>query len=180
MKDFSGKIAVVTGGGAGMGRALVRALAAEGASVAFCDINAADMAETKRLAEEEATQGARISAHKADVSNEDDLVRFRDEMMKEHQTEIIHLLFNNAGIGGGASFIRDKREVWERTFNICWGGVYLSSRVFVPMMLKAQEGHIVNTSSLNGFWASLGPGAPHNAYAAAKFAVKGRTSSAPS
>jgi NAD(P)-dependent dehydrogenase (short-subunit alcohol dehydrogenase family) len=82
-------------------------------------------------------------------------------------------LFNNAGIGGGGSMIANSREHWERTFNICWGGVYLGTRVFLPMLLKADEGHIVNTSSVNGFWASLGPGIPHTAYSAAKFAVKG-------
>ena len=49
------------------------------------------------------------------------------------------------------------REQWERTFNICWGGVYLGVRTFLPMLLKADEGHIINTSSVNGFWASVGP-----------------------
>src|SRR5207342_2297469 len=67
------------------------------------------------------------------------------------------------------------REQWERTFNICWGGVYLGVRVFLPMLMKAAEGHIVNTSSVNGFWASVGMGVSHTAYSAAKFAVKGFT-----
>jgi NAD(P)-dependent dehydrogenase (short-subunit alcohol dehydrogenase family) len=59
------------------------------------------------------------------------------------------------------------------TFNICWGGVYNCTRAFLPMLQKAEEGHIVNTSSINGFWASIGPRVPHTAYSAAKFAVKG-------
>jgi NAD(P)-dependent dehydrogenase (short-subunit alcohol dehydrogenase family) len=63
----------------------------------------------------------------------------------------------------------------EKTFNICWGGVYHCTRAFLPMLQKAEEGHIVNTSSVNGFWASIGPGIPHTAYSAAKFAVKGFT-----
>ncbi len=67
------------------------------------------------------------------------------------------------------------REEWERTFNICWGGVYNCTRAFLPMLQKAEEGHIVNTSSVNGFWASIGPKIPHTAYSAAKFAVKGFT-----
>ena len=67
------------------------------------------------------------------------------------------------------------REQWERTFNICWGGVYLGVRTFLPLLLKADEAHIVNTSSVNGFWASVGLGVPHTAYSAAKFAVKGFT-----
>ena len=86
---------------------------------------------------------------------------------------MIHLLFNNAGIGGGGSLFTNTREQWERTFNICWGGVYLGVRTFLPLLVKADEAHIVNTSSVNGFWASIGMGVPHTAYSAAKFAVKG-------
>ena len=82
-------------------------------------------------------------------------------------------MFNNAGIGGAGSFVDDDREAWERTFNVDWGGVYLSSRVFLPMLVAADEGHIVNTSSINGILASVGPSLPHTAYSAAKFAVRG-------
>jgi hypothetical protein len=82
-------------------------------------------------------------------------------------------LFNNAGIGGGGSLFTSSREQWEKTFNICWGGVYLGVRTFLPMLVRADEGHIVNTSSVNGFWASIGPGVSHTSYSAAKFAVKG-------
>jgi NAD(P)-dependent dehydrogenase (short-subunit alcohol dehydrogenase family) len=174
MKDFAGRIAVITGGGTGMGRELARQLIAEGCNVAMCDISAAAMAETRRLCEvERLPQGLRITTHLADVSNEAQLLRFRDEVAEQHQTDKIHLLFNNAGIGGGGSMIANSREQWERTFNICWGGVYLGTRTFLPMLQKADAGHIVNTSSVNGFWASLGPGVSHSAYSAAKFAVKG-------
>jgi NAD(P)-dependent dehydrogenase (short-subunit alcohol dehydrogenase family) len=174
MKDFAGRIAVITGGGTGMGRELARQLIAEGCNVAMCDISAAAMAETRRLCEvERPPQGLRITTHLADVSDEAQLLRFRDEVAEQHQTDKIHLLFNNAGIGGGGSMIANTREQWERTFNICWGGVYLGTRTFLPMLQKADAGHIVNTSSVNGFWASLGPGVSHSAYSAAKFAVKG-------
>jgi len=174
MKDFAGKIAVVTGGGSGMGRELVRQLVAEGCNVAMCDVSARNMAETKRLCEvERLPQGLRITTFVADVSDEAQVRRFRDDVAAQQDTDIIHLLFNNAGVGGGGSMIVNTREEWEKTFNICWGGVYLNTRAFLPMMLKANEGHIVNTSSINGFWASVGPRVPHTAYAAAKFAVKG-------
>src|SRR5262245_3134732 len=176
MKDFAGKIAVITGGGTGMGRELARQLVAEGCNVAMCDISAEAMAETKRLCEsEKLPQGLRVTAHVADVSIEDHYKRFRDELVEQQKTDKIHLLFNNAGIGGGGSLINSSREQWERTFNICWGGVYLGVRTFLPLLLKADEGHIVNTSSVNGFWASVGMGVPHTAYSAAKFAVKGFT-----
>jgi len=176
MKDFAGKIAVITGGGTGMGRELARQLVAEGCNVAMCDVSAEAMAETKRLCEaEKLPQGLRVTTHIADVSIEDQLTRFRDELAEQQATDKIHLLFNNAGIGGGGSLFTNTREQWERTFNICWGGVYLGVRTFLPMLLKADEGHIVNTSSVNGFWASVGMGVAHTAYSAAKFAVKGFT-----
>ena len=176
MKDFAGKIAVITGGGTGMGRELACQLVAEGCNVAMCDVSAEAMAETKRLCEaEKLPQGLRVTTHIADVSIEDQLKRFRDEISDQQATDKIHLLFNNAGIGGGGSMFTSTREQWERTFNICWGGVYLGVRTFLPMLLKADEGHIVNTSSVNGFWASVGMGVSHTAYSAAKFAVKGFT-----
>ena len=176
MKDFAGKIAVITGGGTGMGRELARQLVAEGCNVAMCDVSAEAMAETKRLCEvERLPQGLRITTHIADVSIEDQLQRFRDELIEQQATDKIHLLFNNAGIGGGGSLFTNTREQWERTFNICWGGVYLGVRTFLPLMVKADEGHIVNTSSVNGFWATVGLGVSHTSYSAAKFAVKGFT-----
>jgi NAD(P)-dependent dehydrogenase (short-subunit alcohol dehydrogenase family) len=174
MQDFAGRFAVVTGGGTGMGRELARQLIAEGCSVAMCDVSSRNMAETVALCEADGVpQGARITAHLADVSDEAQLLRFRDEAAREHDTDRLHLLFNNAGIGGGGSMIADSRAEWERTFNVCWGGVYLGVRTFLPMLQAADQAHIVNTSSVNGFWASLGPNVSHTAYAAAKFAVKG-------
>jgi NAD(P)-dependent dehydrogenase (short-subunit alcohol dehydrogenase family) len=176
MKEFAGKIAVITGGGTGMGRELARQLVAEGCNVAICDVSLEAMAETKRLCEtEKLPQGLRVTTHIADVSIEDHFKRFRDELIEQQATDKIHLLFNNAGIGGGGSLFTNSREQWERTFNICWGGVYLGVRTFLPLLLKADEGHIVNTSSVNGFWATVGMGVSHTAYSAAKFAVKGFT-----
>src|SRR5262245_30763453 len=176
MKSFAGRLAVVTGGGTGMGRELVRQLVAEGCNVAMCDVSAESMAGPQQLCRQDGSpQSTRISAHVADVSDEPQVLRFRDAVAKEHATDKVHLLFNNAGIGGGGSLFTNSRKQWERTFNICWGGVYLCTRAFLPMMMAADQGHIVNTSSVNGFWASIGPGVPHTAYSAAKFAVKGFT-----
>jgi NAD(P)-dependent dehydrogenase (short-subunit alcohol dehydrogenase family) len=176
MKEFAGKTAVITGGGTGMGRELARQLVAEGCNVAMCDVSADALAETKRLCEvERLPQGLRVTTHIADVAIEDHFKRFRDELVEQQATDKIHLLFNNAGIGGGGSLFTSTREQWERTFNICWGGVYLGVRTFLPMLVKADEAHIINTSSVNGFWASVGMGVSHTAYSAAKFAVKGFT-----
>ena len=175
MKDFAGKIAVITGGGTGMGRELAKQLVAEGCSVAMCDVSAENMAETQRQCQTAAPQGTRVVTFVADVSDEQQILKFRDAVARELDTDHIHLLFNNAGIGGGPSFITSPRDEWEKTFNVCWYGVYYSTRAFIDMVLKASEAHIVNTSSVNGFWASLGPTRAHTAYPAAKFAVKGFT-----
>ena len=173
MESFTGRVAVVTGGASGMGRELVRQLAAEGCHVATCDLSVEEMAETQRLAIADAPDGTVVTTHVCDVSDEASLIEFRHAVVTQHQTDHVNLLFNNAGIGGGGSMIADPREVWERTFDVCWGGVYLGVRTFLPLVIAADEGHIVNTSSVNGFWASIGPDRPHTAYSAAKFAVKG-------
>jgi NAD(P)-dependent dehydrogenase (short-subunit alcohol dehydrogenase family) len=173
MESFEGKVAVVTGGGTGMGRELAIQLAAAGCHVAACDINLENLEETARRAEKDAPAGTRITTHRADVADEADVQRFAQEVLDQHETDHVNLVFNNAGVGGGGSFLETTREEWERTFDICWGGVYNGCRAFIPLLVKSEEGHLVNTSSVNGFWAILGPGMPHTAYSAAKFAVKG-------
>jgi hypothetical protein len=175
MKSFAGKIAVITGGGSGMGRELALQLVALGCDVAVCDVFPENMAETKRLCLSQAPQGTRVVTFVADVSIEDQVLAFADAVTRDLDTDHIHLLFNNAGIGGGGGFVDGSRAEWERTFDVCWYGVYFCTRAFLPLLRKADEGHIVNTSSVNGFWASLGSGRPHTAYCAAKFAVKGFT-----
>ncbi|MBO0892769.1 MAG: SDR family oxidoreductase, partial [Acidimicrobiales bacterium] len=173
MDSFAGKLAVVTGGGSGMGHELVRQLAAEGCSVAACDLHGDVVAETADRALASASAGARVTAHLCDVADEAQVLRFRDELLERHATDHVDLVFSNAGIGGGASFINDRREQWERTFAIDWWGVYYCARAFVPLLIKSEEGVLVNTSSVNGFWATLGPGMPSTAYSTAKFAVRG-------
>jgi NAD(P)-dependent dehydrogenase (short-subunit alcohol dehydrogenase family) len=156
-----------------MGRELVLQLAAEGCSVATCDVQLEVVTETVERARKEAPEGTRITAHLCDVSDETQVVRFRDEVVEEHETDHVNLVFNNAGIAGGGSFVSGKREEWDRTFGVCWGGVYNCSRAFVPLLVASDDGYLVNTSSVNGFWAALGPGIAHTAYSSAKFAVKG-------
>ncbi len=173
MDSFSGKLAVVTGGGSGMGRELVRQLAAQGCSVATCDWHADTVAETAIMAGEAAPPGVRVSSHACDVSDEAQVLRFRDELLDEHASDHVDLVFSNAGVGGGGSFVNDSREEWERTFAVDWWGVYHCARVFLPLLIASGDGVLVNTSSVNGFWATLGPGMPNNAYCTAKFAVKG-------
>ena len=169
---FGGLVAVVTGGGTGMGRELVRQLTAQGCDVATCDVIAENLAETIAICAADGNSG-KILSHIADVSDEAQVLGFRDAVAawRPH----VNILFNNAGIGGGGSIVENSREQWDKTFGVCWGGVYYNTRAFMNLLLAAPFGHIVNTSSVNGFWASLGPNTPHSAYSAAKFAVKGFT-----
>jgi NAD(P)-dependent dehydrogenase (short-subunit alcohol dehydrogenase family) len=175
MKDFTAKTAVITGGGTGMGRELARQLATEGCHVAMCDVSAETMAVTRKLCEADAPRGTRVATFVADVSIEAQVIAWAAAVPRDLETDHVNLLFNNAGIGGGGSFVSGDRALWEKTFAVCWGGVYNTTRAFLPLMMKAPEGHIVNTSSVNGFWASIGRDRPHTAYSAAKFAVKGFT-----
>jgi len=173
MQDFGDRLAVITGAGTGMGRELARQLAAEGCHLALCDVSPDEMAETQRSCQELAPTAVRVTTQQCDVSDEAQVVAFRDAVKAQHETDHIHLLFNNAGIGGGGSFLVDDRDEWEKTFGVCWHGVYYCSRAFMPMLVASPEACIINTSSVNGFWASVGPGVSHTAYSAAKFAVKG-------
>jgi NAD(P)-dependent dehydrogenase (short-subunit alcohol dehydrogenase family) len=174
MDSFEGKLAVVTGGGSGIGRELVRQLAAQGCSVAACDLNPDSVAVTAATAWAAAPPGAKVTGHACDVSDEAQVVRFRDELLEQHATDHVDLVFANAGIGGGESFVSSPREVWERTFAVDWWGVYYCARTFLPLLIASGDGVLVNTSSVNGLWAALGP-LPNSAYSTAKFAVRGFT-----
>ncbi len=133
------------------------------------------MEATLALCEQDSPDATRITSFVADVADESQVLAFRDHVARAHDTDHLDLLFNNAGIGGGGSFVTDERELWDRTFGVCWNGVYFCSRAFLPMLIASPDAHLVNTSSVNGFWASLGPLTAHTSYSAAKFAVKGFT-----
>ena len=171
---FTGRVAVVTGGGTGMGRELVLKLTAAGCDVATCDVIQENLDETAQLVKAAGNKG-QLLTFIADVSNEQQVLAFRDAVGKWRPT--VNLLFNNAGIGGGGSLLVDSRESWERTFGVCFYGVYYNCRAFMDLLVAADVAQIINTSSVNGFWATIGPNTSHTAYSSAKFAVKGLTES---
>jgi NAD(P)-dependent dehydrogenase (short-subunit alcohol dehydrogenase family) len=175
ISDFAGLIAVVTGGGTGMGRELTVQLAAEGCDVAICDINQESMDDTVAAAQAGAAPGARLTTFVADVADATVMDEFAAHVAETFSTDHVDLVFNNAGIGGGGSVVNADRAEWNRVFEVCWGGVLNGTRSFMPMLLATTRGHIVNTSSVNGMWACLGPTGAHTAYSAAKFAVRGFT-----
>ncbi len=175
ISNFSGLTAVVTGGGTGMGRELTVQLAAAGCDTAICDVSQESMDETLTLAREVAPEGTRSTSFLADVSDAAAIDAFAAHVRDTFASDAIHLLFNNAGIAGAGSVVNDDPAMFDRVFGVCWGGVLNGTRSFMPLLLAAERGQIVNTSSVNGMWACLGPHGPHAAYSAAKFAVRGFT-----
>jgi NAD(P)-dependent dehydrogenase (short-subunit alcohol dehydrogenase family) len=161
-------VAVITGAGSGMGRSLARQLAARGSSLALADVNEAGLGETVALLG--STKG-KISRHIVNVAEEAQVKGFAEEVAAEHGRAT--LLFNNAGV----ALLGDLEEIslqdfrWLMDINF-WGVVY-GVTYFLPMLRKEKRAHIVNTSSLLGFFGASGQGA----YCASKFAVRGYTES---
>ncbi len=173
---FENRLAVLTGGASGIGREILLQLVQRGTHVAVCDIDQGKLETAARRARA-TNPKVRVTTHDHDVSDEQAVGQFVQEVTREHERDSINLLFNNAGVVGGGSFVIGQREEWERTFSVSWFGTYYCTRAFLPLLMAADQGVVINTSSVNGMWASLGKKSPHTAYSSAKFAVRGFTES---
>ena len=166
MAFLSGGVAVVTGAGSGIGRALARKLSAAGSALALADIDEKGLAET---AASLPGKGAGISTHVLDVSDESGVRAFADDVISRHGR--VTLLINNAGVALHGSFeeisLEDLR--WLMGINF-WGTVY-GVKYFLPTLKQQPRAHIVNISSVFGLVAPAG----QSAYSASKFAVRGFT-----
>ena len=165
MKDLSGKVAVVTGGAGGIGKALVAALLAEGARVVVGDVEERVLEET---VDELSSEGAVIKGVVTDVSDPDSVNALADAVFEEHGA--CHVLFNNAGVAAPSA------NVWETTVNdwrwvhgVNVMGVIHGIQAFVPRMIESgEEGHVINTSSGDG---GISPLPFQSVYASSKAAV---------
>jgi NAD(P)-dependent dehydrogenase (short-subunit alcohol dehydrogenase family) len=166
MRNLTGRVAAVTGAASGIGRALAVAFAREGMHVAISDVNEAGLVETAASA---ARFGTRITSARVDVSERAAVHAWADAVAREHGA--VHLVANNAGVALGTTIERMTYDDLEWLFGINFWGVVHGTKAFLPHLLAADEGHIVNVSSVFGLIAVPGQGA----YNAAKFAVRGFT-----
>lgn len=166
MSDFQGRVAVVTGAGSGIGRALGLGLARRGARLALGDIEEDGLAETARRARD---LGAEVFTQRVDVSERDAVGEFAARVSAHF--DVVNQVYNNAGIVHSASVAASAFEDYERVFAVNLWGVIHGTKAFLPHLIASGDGHVVNISSLNGFMAM--PGLSH--YCATKFAVRGFT-----
>jgi NAD(P)-dependent dehydrogenase (short-subunit alcohol dehydrogenase family) len=138
------KVSVVTGAGAGIGRAIARAFAAEGSHVVVADINADSAAETVSLIVE---SGGNAIAITADVAVPESIQNLRDAATRQY--DAVHILMNNAAIQVNKKIEDTTWEEWSRQMAVNVGGVFLCSRYFLPA-LRSTRGAIINMSSVNG------------------------------
>jgi short-subunit dehydrogenase len=164
MKRLEGRVAVVTGAGSGIGRATAEALAREGCHLALVDVVPERLAEVAgSLVRDE----RRVTIHVADVADRARMEALADEVVAAHGA--VHVVVNNAGVTVGRSFADHSWDDLDWVFGIDLWGVIHGCKVFLPHLLRADEAHIVNVSSMAGFVAFP----LQSAYSAAKAAVYG-------
>jgi NAD(P)-dependent dehydrogenase (short-subunit alcohol dehydrogenase family) len=170
MKIFSGRVAFVTGGASGIGYGMVQNFLNLGMKVVIVDFN------PRYLEEAETAFAGRKDVHlvQADVGDRDQVRKAADEAIRAFGK--IHVLCNNAGIGGGGDTNDPDFDAWDRALRVNLGGVVNGTKIIAPLILSHGEGgHIVNTSSMAGLVPLPLPGL--GAYQTAKFAVRGFTES---
>ncbi|MFE0022878.1 SDR family NAD(P)-dependent oxidoreductase [Amycolatopsis sp. NPDC059021] len=165
MKRFTGKVAVITGAGSGIGRALALELSRRGARLALSDVDADRAEATAKQA------GAAARSYRLDVSDRAAVLAHAEEVAGDFGE--VNLVVNNAGVALGATVEEMSWEDYDWLMGINLGGVVNGTKAFLPHVIASGDGHIVNISSVFGFI-----GVPtQSAYNAAKFAVRGFTES---
>ena len=166
MKDFTDRVAAITGAASGMGRALALELTRRGAAVAISDVEEDGLAETERQVIE---LGGSVCSHVVDVSDQQAVAAWAAAVVAHHGR--VHMIFNNAGVALMQSVEKLRYQDYEWLLNINLWGVIYGTREFLPYLQQVDEAHIVNTASIFGVVAFP----TQSAYNAAKFAVRGFT-----
>ncbi|WP_341250788.1 SDR family NAD(P)-dependent oxidoreductase [Euzebya pacifica] len=166
MKDFSTRVAAITGAGSGIGRALAVELAASGCNLALSDIDADGLAGTAELV---ADRKLAVTTDVVDVADRTAMQAWADDTAEAHGA--VHLVVNNAGVALAGTVEDTPMEDYDWILGINLWGVIHGTKMFMPHLRAAEEGHIVNISSVFGLFAQPS----QSAYNATKFAVRGFT-----
>ncbi|HYB80280.1 MAG TPA: SDR family NAD(P)-dependent oxidoreductase [Mycobacterium sp.] len=166
MQEFAGKVAVVTGGGSGIGRALAVELGRAGAKLAISDVDTEGLAQTEELLK---AIGAPVKADRLDVTEREAFLPYADAV-NEHFGKV-NQIYNNAGIPFIGSIEATGFERMERVMDVDYWGVVNGTKAFLPHLIASGDGHVINVSSALGLFTAPG----QVAYVSAKFAVRGFT-----
>lgn len=154
MKDFQGKVAVITGGASGLGRAMADRFAREGMSIVLADVEPTALAKAEA---EMKAAGAKVIGVRTDVSKAAEVEALAQKTLAAFGA--VHLLANNAGVAEGGSVWDNTVADWEWVLGVNMWGVIHGVRVFTPIMLaQGSQGHIVNTASVAGLISPPGMG----------------------
>ena len=168
MTHFTDKVAVVTGAGSGIGRALAVELARRGAKVAISDVDDHGLAETLELVKQ---QGADVRSDHLDVAERELVLAYANAVAEHFGT--VNMVFNNAGIAYTGSIEEMSFKDVEKIMDVDFWGVVNGTKAFLPHLIASGDGHVINISSVFGIFAVP----TQSAYNAAKFAVRGFTES---
>ena len=166
MSSFEGKVAVITGAGSGIGRALALNLAKRGAQLALSDIDTEGLAETVRQTQ---ALGANVKSDRLNVAEREAVLAYADAVVAHFGT--VNQVYNNAGIAYNGNVEKSEFKDIERIIDVDFWGVVNGTKAFLPHVIASGDGHVVNISSVFGLIAIPG----QSAYNAAKFAVRGFT-----
>ncbi|OHT81869.1 acetoin dehydrogenase [Mycobacteroides chelonae] len=168
MEGYSGKVAVVTGAGSGIGRALAIELARSSAKVAISDVDIEGLSETERQVQ---ALGAEVRADLLNVVEREAFLLYANSVTRQFSK--VNQIFNNAGVAYAGDVGVSPFKDMERIFDVDFWGVVNGTKAFLPHLIASGDGHVINVSSLFGLLSLPG----QSAYNAAKFAVRGFTES---